>query len=300
MSTWGIPYQGSKNSIAEDIIRYLPKGNRFVDLFGGGFAISHCALVSNKWNYVLYNDYSEQLTKLIIDAISGKFDYSVFKPEFITREEFHEKKHTNAYIKYVWSFSNSGKEYLFGKDLEPRKQSIHNWVVFGIKDEWFDKYFYDVDRYIKTDNIKGRRLLWKKYIEIIKKDKTDKNRVQQLERLERLANLQQLQQLERLANLQFTYGDYREYNHLDGDIVYCDPPYEGTATYDGAGFNHKEFYDWVASREYVVYFSSYRISDKRFEMVWAENKRSLMSGASENYNYECIYSNRNLLTENNL
>lgn len=34
--TYGMPYQGSKNAIAEDIIDFLPSGKRLVDLFGGG------------------------------------------------------------------------------------------------------------------------------------------------------------------------------------------------------------------------------------------------------------------------
>lgn len=33
---YGITYQGSKDGIAESIITFLPPGNRFVDLFGGG------------------------------------------------------------------------------------------------------------------------------------------------------------------------------------------------------------------------------------------------------------------------
>ena len=33
MSKYGIPYQGSKSQIADDIIDNLPRGKRFVDLF---------------------------------------------------------------------------------------------------------------------------------------------------------------------------------------------------------------------------------------------------------------------------
>ena len=33
---YGLPYQGSKNQIAEELLSFLPPGNRFVDLFGGG------------------------------------------------------------------------------------------------------------------------------------------------------------------------------------------------------------------------------------------------------------------------
>ena len=48
MNKYGITYQGSKNRIAGDLISLLPSGERFVDLFGGGFAMSHCALLSGK------------------------------------------------------------------------------------------------------------------------------------------------------------------------------------------------------------------------------------------------------------
>lgn len=33
---YGVPYQGNKSRIADRIIALLPKGNRLVDLFGGG------------------------------------------------------------------------------------------------------------------------------------------------------------------------------------------------------------------------------------------------------------------------
>lgn len=292
--TWGIPYQGSKNGIAEDIIRELPDGNRFIDLFGGGFAMSHCACYSNKYKEVVYNELNPLLPSLIQKAIDGYYDYSNFKPEFIEREKFHSLKEKDGYIKYIWSFSNSGKEYLYGKKIEKYKKSIHNWVVFDIKDEWFQKWFYDVDKYIKTKDIKGRRLLWKKYIETIKKQRGDSFRIINLEELERLQNLQALQQLEhfqRLERLQIQQGDYRDYVYQDGDIVYCDPPYEDTASYEII-FNHQEFYEWLISRPYKVYFSSYNNIKDKFEMVWAENKRNQMSGASRKYNYECLYINK--------
>ena len=51
--TYGVGYVGSKNTIAADIVNILPKGNRLIDLFGGGGAITHCATLSNKWNTVV-------------------------------------------------------------------------------------------------------------------------------------------------------------------------------------------------------------------------------------------------------
>lgn len=53
---YGVPYSGSKNRLAEDIIDMLPTGDRLVDLFAGGGAITHCALMSGKWKKILNND----------------------------------------------------------------------------------------------------------------------------------------------------------------------------------------------------------------------------------------------------
>ena len=121
MATYGIPYQGSKSDIAEDIIAHLPSGNRFVDLFGGGFAISQCALLSFKWNQVLYNDINPLLPVLIQDAISGKYNYKNFKPPWISREEFSRLKKSDGWVKICWSFGNDGETYLYGKEIEELK-----------------------------------------------------------------------------------------------------------------------------------------------------------------------------------
>ena len=44
MARYGIPYKGNKSKIAEELLAQLPSGKRLVDLFGGGFAITDCAL----------------------------------------------------------------------------------------------------------------------------------------------------------------------------------------------------------------------------------------------------------------
>lgn len=67
--------------------------------------------------------------------------------------------------------------------------------------------------------------------------------------------------------------DYREYQHKDGDVVYCDIPYENAGSYQGNEFNHKEFYEWAKTRPYPVYFSSYEISDNNFNCIFEIKKR---------------------------
>lgn len=53
---YGVPYKGSKNKIAKKLIDVLPSAEYFVDLFGGGGAMTHCAALSGKYKKIIYNE----------------------------------------------------------------------------------------------------------------------------------------------------------------------------------------------------------------------------------------------------
>ena len=252
-----------------------------------------CAMRSGIYERVLYNEINPLLVELIKKAIRGEYNYDVFKPQWISREDFERLKEKDGYVKYIWSFSNGGKNYLFSVELEPLKKSLHNYIVFGIKDGYIERAFPDIDKYITCQDIRKRRMLLRRYMQMKAKSRNYRD-IQQLERLQQLEQLERLQQLQQLERIELTCGSYTDYEYQDGDIVYCDPPYEGTAGYTAGGFDHKAFYEWVATRPYQVWFSSYQnISDKRFKMVWAKGKVNLMGGASnQKRNYECIYTNK--------
>lgn len=167
---YGIPYQGSKSKIADYIIDILPAGNRFIDLFGGGFAMSHCALLSGKYKKVYYNELNPLLKPLIEDCIGGKYNKNTFKPKWISREEFHELKNKDGYIKYLWSFGNGGENYLFGEEIENYKKDLHNAVVFN---DFSGETFEELEflKYIKGNNIKERKASSKKIINTYYKNK---------------------------------------------------------------------------------------------------------------------------------
>lgn len=69
MASYGLPYTGSKNRLAEKIIRHLPEADTLVDVFFGGGAITHCAMVHNKFKSYIANDIrtTPQLFKECID-----------------------------------------------------------------------------------------------------------------------------------------------------------------------------------------------------------------------------------------
>ena len=122
---------GSKSKIAEkllsEIINRKPEAEIFIDLFAGGCAMSHAAILSGKFKKVIANDINEMPT-LFKDAILGKYRDEM---RWISRDEFHKLKDTDMYIKSCWSFGNNGQTYLYGEHLEPYKKAYHYARVFG-------------------------------------------------------------------------------------------------------------------------------------------------------------------------
>jgi hypothetical protein len=118
---YGVPYKGSKNGISEWIVKQSPKKKNFYDLFAGGCAITHCAMMSNKFDNFIINDITDS-PKLFTDAVNGKYQN---EKRWISREDFYRLRDCDNYIKLCWSFGNSGNDYLYSKEVEPWKKALH-------------------------------------------------------------------------------------------------------------------------------------------------------------------------------
>lgn len=281
---------GSKSKIAPRIIGLLPRAENFYDLFGGGFSITHAALLSKKWKYFYFNEIESDVCKLIQDAIAGKYSYKNFKPKFITREEF-EKNKNDPYVRVCWSFGNNQKDYLFGRQIEDYKRSMHNAVVFDEFDSEAKKVF-GFDKW-NGESILERRLILRN---VVKSDTGDVERLQQLQQLQRLEQLEQLQRLERLEQLQrleFSSVDYRDVQVKSNSIIYCDPPYANTVSYL-ATFKSFEFYDWVESHQSPVYFSEYSFPKMEGIYILGLNKKKSLLNPNKKWliKDEMIYTNK--------
>lgn len=130
--TYGLPYTGSKNTIARAIVDQLPPAECFVDLFAGGCAVAHAAILSHKYKRIIVNDINEQYPRLFVDAIAGK--HHNFR-QWISRGEFHALKGSNALIAVLYSFGNDCQTYLYAAEIEPYKRALHNGVAF---DNWLE------------------------------------------------------------------------------------------------------------------------------------------------------------------
>ena len=286
---YGIPYMGSKNTIAYKIIDIMPKADNFYDLFCGGCSITHCAMLSKKYKNIIFNDIDNGMPQLFLDSIRGKFKK---ENRWISREDFDKQKKDSAYIRCVWSFGNKGTNYLYGKEIEPYKKAYWYAVMF---DDFslFWNLGINIPK-IKAKNYKEKRLKIARWIKQ-SKNKKQYGREQALEKLERLQSLQSLEALERLQSLQMFTKSYDEVSIKENSIIYCDIPYENTAEYVNGGFNHEKFYDWAYSQKELVVISSYEVSDKRFQRVINFRKNSNLQGGFGNVKNEGLFIAKNKL-----
>jgi site-specific DNA-adenine methylase len=276
---YGIPYMGSKSKICEDICRLFPRADNFYDLFGGGFSITHFMLKHRSKDYKQFhfNEIRNGMSDLVKDAIDGKYNYENYKPEWISREEFAKRIDTDLFVKIIWSFGNNGKGYLFGKDIEQQKKSLHMAIVFNEFDQ-YAKDIFGMEKFKEGFSVTDKRLLLKNRLRYLSKDRCDLEQLEQLERLQRLEQLEQLQRLQRLHQLAFYSGSYSEVPIKENSVIYCDIPYQGTSGYDkNSSFNHAEFFNWANAQTNPVFISEYNVSDSRFKLIANFKKRSLLS-----------------------
>lgn len=263
---YGLPYKGSKNLIATKVLEHLPSAPVLVDLFCGGCAIAHAALLSGKFDKVIINDIEGGVSQLFLDAAQGKFKNET---RWISREDFFRLRETDSYVRYIWSFGNNGRDYLYGKHIEPYKKALHYAVFFGDFDELHrlcPLIADDAEKALQGINyLKQRRIaIGKAIVAALKAKATIKdvetNPLYQSVKRDKLSGrLQNLERLERLENLERYNTDYRNVELPDDSIVYCDPPYANTNRYglNGSRFDNEAFWEWARHCKKPVFISEY-------------------------------------------
>lgn len=246
---YGIPYLGSKSRLVERLVPLLPSSDTFVDLFAGGCAVTHAAVLSGKWRRVVANDVDPLPLRLFKDAIEGR---AMENFRWFSRKEFFESRESDPYAKYLFSFSNNGADYSYTPELEALKREMSRLVL---SDDWHE-----------------RRVLLRKVVRMVLglfKGQDFDGAAKKLCRCQALEHLERLERLERLKGLAkapivFSNKDYRDVELPEGSTVYCDIPYrtakqaKGTYIYR---FDYGSFYEWALSREFPVFVSEYTMPE---------------------------------------
>ena len=248
MERYGVPYRGSKNKIAKWVVDNLPQGETLVDLFAGGCAVTHAAMLSGKWRNFIVNDISDA-PQLFADAVAGKYHD---ESRWISREDFFKLKDADRYVSLCWSFGNNRKDYMYAKTLEPWKKAL--WYARKLNDtsllEEMGIHSDGSSKDILAHKDEYKQLYIKWWSSGHDTTPTNLERIQSLESLERLERIQSLESLER---------DYRQVAIPDNAVVYADPPYRGTNCdgYTGGAFDHETFDKWLAEVPFMVVVSEY-------------------------------------------
>ena len=277
---YGLPYKGSKNAIAKWIVSNLPSADTFVDLFCGGGAVTHCAILSGKWKRFIMNDIDGRLPILFKDCVYGKYTVEN-RREWVDRETFNRLKDKDAYIALVWSFGNNGKDYIYGAKIEQFKKDYHR-AVYSNDTSILEKYGYKINP-SKLNDVYGRYLEFNRQIKKFARN--------DLGILSRQIEIESLQRLQRLQSLQSLGVDYRRVKIPNDAVIYCDIPYEGTNCGKYQGFNHGEFYEWAEWQD-NIFISEYQMPENFIPI--AKTEKSVLSAANSNSKVatEYLFTNR--------
>ena len=285
---YGMPYKGSKSKIASQIIDILPEAEYFVDLFGGGGAITHYAAMCFKYQKVIYNELEPLIYKAFDMAIHGKFKD---EKRWISREDFFRLKDADPYAAICFSFGNDLKTYCYAKEIEPWKKAVHyarrlhdysELEKMGIKSDGSRR---DIDKH--KDEYR------QKYLDWLGKNVVLPDEFERLQNEERLQNLERLQRLQRLQNLSYEQVDIPK-----DSVIYCDIPYKSTNTYISS-FDYDAFYEWALNQEQNVFISEYSMPDD-FYLVAEIDRTSLLSPNSRETMKERLYCNHKYETHKQL
>ena len=123
---YGLPYQGSKNRIAKRLVDALPSAPVLYDVFCGGCAVTHAAMLSGKYQHFVVNDLRGWLPDAFQKAIHGGYAH---EDRWISREDFERLKSTDAYAAMCFSFGNDCLWYMYARGLEPYKRALH-YAIF--------------------------------------------------------------------------------------------------------------------------------------------------------------------------
>ena len=266
---YGIGYQGSKNKVAEWVVDNLPPATRLYDLFAGGCAIAHCAMLQGKYKEIVCNDVTDSAI-FFYDALDGKYNDRV--NQWVSRADFERLKSVDPCIRICWSFGHDQKSYLFAKEKEPYMKALWDMAHATSPAQILSLYMKVLKEKAKVEslNLFGG---------------VNSYRLECLERLRGLSNLQDKNNGSS-TRMYALCGDYKNVEILPDSIIYCDIPYKGKKKYDKKNFDYEEFYDWCERQTELVIISEYEMPTDRF--VCISSKETLTTMCATNNNKKAV------------
>ena len=314
---YGLPYQGSKNRIAKRLVEALPAAPVLYDVFCGGCAVTHAAMLSGKYQHFVVNDRRGWLPDAFREAIHGGYAH---EDRWISREDFERLKSTDAYAAMCFSFGNDCRSYMYARPLEPYKRALHHAIFWKDFAPWAALCPETADalaaglapiedrkqRRIQTGHFIVQSLKAQLAAGTLTPDILDKPIYRQIRRskgamttVETLQSLESLERLESLPGALTAYSmDYREMRFDEPGIIYCDPPYMSVYAKGkdyGCEFDAEAFYSWCEAQKLPVYISEYQMPEDRFVCIAEWDKVTSMAAKTTSHVTERLWRPRTQL-----
>lgn len=294
---YGMPYKGSKNRIAETLIKQMPPAKHFYDLFGGGGAMTHCALLSGKYQYVHYNELDPLVFKGFKMFINGDFKN---ENRWISREDFNRLKDIDPYVALCFSFGNDIRTYCYEKNREQFKKSAHYSICFD--DSALLSEYIDLSGFSYTsENARERRLELQRYLtDLYSENRLNPDVCEYLmigngsvrNVSQNLLNLERLNEFiaSDSRNVILTNKSYEDIDTEPDSVIYCDPPYTGTEQYRNR-FCAEKFCGWLRQNKNQVFVSEYSMP-LDFTEVLAVQKQCRLNDKGCKKTLEKLFTNK--------
>lgn len=275
---YGLPYKGSKNSIAQKIVDALPNGKSFCDACCGGGAILMASALSGKYERVTGYDINEAIVGLIRATMIyfGTIDYEHDLPS-VDRKAFFEARNRSAgiidwLVRYCYSFGNDGQTFLWSDETHEGFRLLEE----AIRGETLD------DRVRAMQELSKR----KDALELM-------SRVEPFVRLRRIKKVEQTM-MERKTTTCIDAGvksmfdvDYDQF-----DVIYFDPPYKNTKGYFKIKFDYNKFEELISglrNKGKRVFVSEYSQPTDGFACVAEFSKQVLINKTGNTAGVERLY-----------
>jgi len=275
---YGLPYQGSKSAIAEWVVAQMPPAEVFVDLFAGGCAVTHCAMLSGKYKKFVANDITP-----VPSAFLKAVEFGVEDLRFVSRQDFQSCD--DWLTKIIYSFGNNCREYMYSPQNEELARAIHLSVFEHHHEPLSELTGLNIEYYIKDMGWFEAYTLLKK---LISQTVGGDGRAVHIERINRIKALNNPVLRQKAKNLLVVQGDYRNLEIPKNSVCYCDIPYSDTAKYHNE-FEHQEFYRWCKTQNQHLYISEYKMPDD-FTEISRTKKLNQMSASTNFKNTERLFT----------
>ena len=169
----------------------------------------------------------------------------------------------NKYLIALLKYQGELPEYVSKEEYEAVKKNPENYP------DWFVGFCGFVCSF--------RGMFFKSYVknDVLKKS----GKIEHYQK-EQINNFRK--QRDKLKGIQFECCSYDCLQIPEGAVIYCDPPYQGTADYNSS-FDSAKFWNWVRYKVesgHKVFISEYKAPED-FECIWQKGINSNLGGASK-------------------